>query len=213
MDFPDAEGNGDSISAAVQTERINLLTSLLAQNQLPLRNTPSSVDVPRRNTVTQMLHERPSEAVIPSSRFSRSQIDLRHAAQHPDPQFIYETSAPTLHSFPLFPSMRDMQDALPDSDPAPLLPSFLQDIVQSPTLSPTSTSSADLSVEEYEDIARPGRDRVAARDDSISNFTLGNIWRLNDEETTGIAGIALPHHEDLVGSRKNSQEILRRQSP
>lgn len=32
--------------------------------------------------------------------------------------------------------------------PGPLLPSFLQDIVQSPSLSPTSTSSADLSVDE-----------------------------------------------------------------
>ena len=216
MDFSDAEGNGDSISAAVQSERINLLTSLLAQNQLPLRTPPPSVDVPRRNTVTQVQHQRPLDAVAPSSRLSRSQIDLRAAAQYPDPQFIYETSGPHQYALPLFPSMRELEHALPVNAPVPLLPSFLQDIVQSPTLSPTSTSSADLSIEEYEDIApspRPGRDHVMARDESVSNFTLGNIWRLNDEETTNIAGIALPHHEDLVGSRKSSQEILRRQSP
>ncbi|KAG8215276.1 hypothetical protein J3R82DRAFT_8833 [Butyriboletus roseoflavus] len=214
--YPYAEGNGDSISAAVQSERINLLTSLLAQNQLPLRTTPPSVDVPRRTPVTQMQHERLPEVVAPSSRLSRSQIDLRAAAQYPDPQFIYETSVPHRHTLPLFPSMRELEDALPAGAPAPLLPSFLQDIVQSPTLSPTSTSSADLSVEEYEDTTpspRPGRDRVATRDDFASSFPFGNIWRLNDQETTNIAGIALPHHEDLVGSRKSSQEILRRQSP
>ena len=216
MDFSDAEGNGDSISAAVQSERINLLTSLLAQNQLPLRTTPPSIDAPRRNTVTQVQHHRPLESVTPPSRFSRSQIDVRAAVQYPEAQFIYETSGPHRHASPLFPGMRELEGALPVGAPAPLLPSFLQDIVQSPTLSPTSTSSADLSVEEYEDIApspRRGRDRVVARDDSVSNFHLGNIWRLNDEETTSVAGIALPHHEDLVGSRKNSQEILRRQSP
>lgn len=214
MVFSDAEGNGDSISAAVQSERINLLTSLLAQNQLPLRTTPSSVDVPRRNTMTQVQHQRPSEAVTPPSRPSPSQTPLRTVTQYPDPQFIYETSGPHRYASPLFPSMREMEGALPVNAPVPHLPSFLQDIVHSPTLSPASTSSADLSIEEYEDPSpRPGRDQVVARDESASNFPFGNIWRLNDEESTNIAGIALPHHEDLVGSRKSSQEILRRQSP
>lgn len=215
MAFSDAEGNGDSISAAVQSERINLLTSLLTQNQLPLRTTPPSVDAPRRNTVNQLQQHRPLETVTPPSRLSRSQVDARCASQYPESQFIYETSGPHRQALPTFPGMRELGDALPASAQAPLLPSFLQDIVQSPTLSPTSTSSADLSVEEYEEItpSRPGRDRVVARDDSASSFHLGNIWKLNDEETTGIAGIALPHRGDLVGSRKNSLEILRRQSP
>ena len=158
----------------------------------------------------------PHGSATPPSRLSRSQADLRTATQYPDPQFIYETSGPHRYSSPLFPSVQDLEDALPACGPAPLLPSFLQDIVQSPTLSPTSTSSADLSIEEYEDISpspRPGRDQVVARDESVANFPLGNIWRLNDEETANIAGIALPHHKHLVGSRKNSQEILRRQSP
>lgn len=213
MIFSDAEGNGDSISAAVQSERINLLTTLLAQNQLPFRTSPSSTDAPRRNTVTQPQH-RPLEAVTP--KFSRSQVDVRAVAQYPESQFIYETSGPHRQALSLFPGMRDLEDALPAAAPAPLLPSFLQDIVQSPTLSPTSSSSADLSAEEYEDLApspRPTRDRVVARDDSGSSFHFGNIWRLNDEETTSVAGIALPHHDDLVGSRKSSQEILRRPSP
>ncbi|KAF5314331.1 hypothetical protein D9619_011771 [Psilocybe cf. subviscida] len=50
--------------------------------------------------------------------------------------------------------------------PAPLLPAFLQDMVQSPALSPTSTttSSADLSsieeYEEYEELSPPAQQRV-----------------------------------------------------
>ncbi|KAG6370712.1 hypothetical protein JVT61DRAFT_11098 [Boletus reticuloceps] len=211
--YPYAEGNGDSISAAVQSERINLLTSLLAQDQLPLRTTPSTLEAPRRNT--QVQHQRPPEAVTPLS-LSRSQVDLRTATQYPDPQFIYETSGPHRRAMHAFPGMKELEDALSINAPVPLLPSFLQDIVQSPTLSPTSTSSADLSIEEYEDAApspRAGREQVVARDESAYTFSLGNIWRFNGEETTNIAGIALPHHEDLVGSRKSSQEILRRQSP
>ncbi|KAJ8580994.1 hypothetical protein M405DRAFT_833260, partial [Rhizopogon salebrosus TDB-379] len=52
--FPYAEGNGDSISAAVQAERINLLTSLLAQNQLPLAGGPASLasQAPRSHSTT-----------------------------------------------------------------------------------------------------------------------------------------------------------------
>lgn len=113
--------------------------------------------------------------------------------------------------------MNDLADGLPSPSDAPnLLPSFLQDIVQSPTLSPTSTSSADLSIEEYEDSSSPqrsslGRDRLVVSDDSASHSPLGNIWKLNEEETKGVAGVALPNHEDLVGSRKSSREFLRRQ--
>ncbi|KIJ60440.1 hypothetical protein HYDPIDRAFT_98774, partial [Hydnomerulius pinastri MD-312] len=217
--FPYAEGNGDSISAAVQAERINLLTSLLAQNQLPL--TESAVappDVPRPESMTSVSHQRLMESRMPLSgapHRSRSQFDL--GSHYPDSQFIYETSGPRRSSSSHFPSMTNLGDSLPISAPAPLLPSFLQDIVQSPALSPTSTSSADLSIEEYDDpVSSPTRvslvrDRLVANNDSSSHLPLGNIWKFNDEETKGIAGIALPNHEDLTGSRKNSQEILRRQ--
>lgn len=113
--------------------------------------------------------------------------------------------------------MKDLADDLPSPSDAPnLLPSFLQDIVQSPTLSPTSTSSADLSIEEYEDSSPSqrsslGRDRLVVSDDSTSHSPLGNIWKLNEEETKGVASVALPNHDDLTGSKKSSREFLRRQ--
>ncbi|KAF9219332.1 hypothetical protein BS17DRAFT_717827 [Gyrodon lividus] len=215
--YPYAEGNGDSISAAVQAERINLLTSLLAQNQLPLRGPSASPsDIPRQQSMTSLRRERLQEATPPSSRVSqRTRCQFDSGIQYPDSQFIYETSGPHRSSSSSFPSLVDLDDALPLNAPAPLLPSFLQDIVQSPSLSPTSTSSADLSIEEYEDIMpsprrlSPTRDRLKVNNDSSSHLPLGNIWKLNDEETKGIAGIALPHHGDLIGSKKSSQEILR----
>lgn len=122
-----------------------------------------------------------------------------HRNSSPHPQQRYFTSPPPLHLHA----------------PAPLLPSFLQDIVQSPSLSPASTSSADLSFEEYEDsIPSPngsnnGRGRTSSRDDS-ANLPLGNIWRLDGEETKSLSAFALPNRQDLIGgSRKNSTEKLR----
>ncbi|KIK92241.1 hypothetical protein PAXRUDRAFT_830145 [Paxillus rubicundulus Ve08.2h10] len=206
--YPYAEGNGDSISAAVQAERINLLTSLLTQNQIPLGGPSASpANVSRQQSMPSLQRQPLQEATPPSSRISqRSRCQFDSTVQYPDSQFIYETSGP--QSSPSFPSMGDLDGALPISAPAPLLPSFLQDIVQSPSLSPTSTSSADLSIEEYDDIMpsrrlSPTRDRVMGNNDSSSHLPLSNIWKLNDEETKGIAGIALPH---LIG---NKQEILR----
>ncbi|KAF9238388.1 hypothetical protein BU15DRAFT_88429 [Melanogaster broomeanus] len=217
--YPYAEGNGDSISAAVQAERINLLTSLLAQNQLPLRGSSTSpADVPRQQSMTSPQRHRLQEATAPSSRIpQRCQSQFDSGIQYPDSQFIYETSGPHQSSPSSFPSMGNLDDALLVNAPAPLLPSFLQDIVQSPSLSPTSTSSADLSVEEYDDSVPSPRHLSLSRDrlmtnDSSSHLPLGNIWKLNDEETKGIAGIALPHHEDLIGG-KSCQDILRRHSP
>ncbi|KAH7882134.1 hypothetical protein F5I97DRAFT_1939597 [Phlebopus sp. FC_14] len=217
--FPYAEGNGDSISAAVQAERINLLTSLLAQNQLPLNYNPvSAPDPPRPQTMSPSQHRRLMGDATPLTQTaarSRSRSQHEPGVQYPDTQFIYETSGPR-RSSSSFSSMRELEESLLPVPPAPLLPSFLQDIVQSPTLSPTSTSSADLSIEEYDDNASsPGRpsvvrDRLVASNDSSSHLPLGNIWRLNDEETKGIAGIALPHHEELLVGRKTSDEALRR---
>ncbi|KAH7911787.1 hypothetical protein BJ138DRAFT_1135175 [Hygrophoropsis aurantiaca] len=218
--FPYAEGNGDSISAAVQAERIALLTSVLSQNQSASSpNAPHLPQAPRSHSLTPPQRQRQfmDLASPPAQTPYRSQSHCDLGAQYTDTQFIYQTSGPR-RSSSSFPSMNDMEASLPPAEPAPLLPSFLQDIVQSPTLSPTSTSSADLSVEEYEDnYSSPrrssfGRDRLVAMNDSSTNLPLSNIWRLNDEETKGISGIALPNHMDLMGSRKGSNEILRRQS-
>lgn len=211
--FPYAEGNGDSISAAVQAERIHLLTSLLARNQLSVHQ-QCPPEVPSQPVASIQPQRSPmdrSRSLQVSPR-PRSQLDL--AARYPDSQFIYETSGPHSSSSTSFPSMKGLEDDLPSPSDAPnLLPSFLQDIVQSPTLSPTSTSSAELSIEEYEANSPSSqrssltRDRLVLTDDSISHSPLGNIWKLNDEETKGGASVALPTHEDLVGSRNSSREF------
>jgi len=215
--FPYAEGNGDSISAAVQAERINLLTSLLAQNQLPLASGPPSLpsQAPRSHSMTPPQRRRMFMDNVPQNQVpyrSRSHSNFDVGTQYSDSQFIYETSAPRRTSPSSFPNLGDLEDYLPSNIPAPLLPSFLQDIVQSPTLSPSSTSSADLSPEDYDDSFSSGRssfgrDRIVTNDSS--NLPVSNIWKLNDEETKGIPGVALPNI-GLIGSRKSSHEALRR---
>jgi hypothetical protein len=98
--------------------------------------------------------------------------------------------------------------------PAPLLPSFLQDIVQSPTHSPASTSpsSAELSIEDYDEHA-PTQTSSRAANGSSSNLVTSNIWKLDGDESKGLSGIALPNRQDLIGgSRRSSREILRRPS-
>jgi len=197
--FPYAEGNGDSISAAVQAERINLLTSLLAQNQLPLTSDPASLasQAPRSHSMTPPQHRRMFMDNVPQTQVpcrSRSHSNFDLGTQYSDSQFIYETAAPRRASPS---SLGDAEDRHLTNVPAPLLPSFLQDIVQSPTLSPTSTSSADLSPEDYDDgfssgRSSFGRERIVTNDSSL-NLPVSNIWKLNDEETKGIAGVALPN--------------------
>jgi len=143
---------------------------------------------------------------VPCRSRSHSNFDL--GAQYSDSQFIYDTAAPRRASFPL----GDSEDCHLSNVPAPLLPSFLLDIVQSPTLSPTPTSSADLSPEDYDDSFSSGRssfrrEHIVMNDSSL-NLPVSNIWKLNDEETEGIAGVALPN-VDLIG---DSHEALRRRS-
>ncbi|KAF9054179.1 hypothetical protein BJ165DRAFT_1399454 [Panaeolus papilionaceus] len=288
--LPYAEGNGDSISAAVQAERIALLTSVLAQTQIsgnipttpsvaPRTLTPPQIKKPFIDlTQPQNLYSQPSNAtstapqqppVIGSNRsVHRSQshyslgsqfnaaapstgsINHHHLLQplhsqvppfqpsvspvgsrYLAPSPIYETSGhprlPSREPSPLYVTGPDLRrassaslrqqfessssangakTAMPTTPltaepttphfggrpaygaasnvpsiqvPAPLLPSFLQDIVQSPALSPTSTttSSADLSsVEEYDDLVSPRSVfpiRARARGDSGSSGIMG----------------------------------------
>ena len=107
--------------------------------------------------------------------------------------------------------------SLPSSEPAllpldngsgPFLPSCLHDIVQSPSLSPTSTVSADLSVEEY--VATPAsaystisakhhsnneRPLHVRRTTSSVSLGLGNIWQLDGEESKAFSGSLTPPNE------------------
>ena len=205
----DAEGNGDSISAAVQAERIALLTSVLTQTQnhtnrparpqagpsppsrsfspmslLQQREPPTNFSMPP--TLTSLPHSPPH---VEDDRQIASSRPIYQTSGHRQPSPLY-TTGPDFHSLPVH-------------TPAPLLPSFLQDIVQSPTLSPASTSSADLSFEEYDDFA-PSKTTFprthSGESDSAADSPFGNIWRLDGEECKSLSAFPLPNRQELIGA-------------
>jgi len=161
----------------------------------------------------------------------RSQSQLELGAQYQNSRPIYQTSGhrepSPVYSTPsplsqqhFIPPQVEQQPRLPPvfaPAPAPLLPSFLQDIVQSPTLSPSSTSSADLSLDEYDGTTTTSssspsqvsnaRSRQTSGDSSNLNFD--NIWRLDGEETKSLSGFRLPRTDLVSNSRKSSLEKLR----
>jgi len=48
--------------------------------------------------------------------------------------------------------------------------------------------------------------------ESVADSPLGNIWRLDGEESKSLSAFALPNHQDLIGSgRRSSKEGLRLQ--
>jgi hypothetical protein len=109
---------------------------------------------------------------------------------------IYQTSTPPISFSCPEPALLPM-----DNISGPFLPSCLQDIVQSPSLSPTSTTSADLSVDEY--VATPvsvystssakhptngERQLHVHRTPSTVSLGLGNIWQLDGEESKALSG-------------------------
>lgn len=148
---------------------------------------------------------------LPTPR-SRSQADLFLKARQPSPSIgshssenprtLYQTSF-GCGSSPLFTSgnMANPPAHVNTSPPGPLLPSFLQDIVQSPSLSPAS--SADFSLEDYSNeeteprfskfnegganIPYPGpKLHSSPALKSATSFTnMYNIWKLGGDETKG----------------------------
>ncbi|KAG6856542.1 hypothetical protein H0H87_003361 [Tephrocybe sp. NHM501043] len=216
----DAEGNGDSISAAVQAERIALLTSVLAQTQAQVA-VPHAA--PRSHSLTPPQQRRafidvsppqpPPQANHAPVHRSHSHYELGAQYNNRETSPIYQTSGNRQRqTSPLYSTGPDFR-SLPVHAPAPLLPSFLQDMVQSPALSPTSTSSADLSFEEYDDMlpTKTSFPRTYSGDDS-SESAIGNIWRLDGEESKSLSAFALPNKQDLIGTgKRNSSEGLRLQ--
>lgn len=166
----DAEGNGDSISAAVQAERITLLENVLATQveQTHMRKpAPAAPQLPRLPTARLLAHNPHSPA---SASFSFSADSLtRSAPLSPlSPTSPWADSAPARFPPPT-PRAEDYAPPIyhtqvPEGRGAKaaggsLLPGFLAGIVHSdaPSLSPsTSTSSAELSLDtdEYDELRR-----------------------------------------------------------
>lgn len=150
----------------------------------------------------------------------RSQSHFELSTQYSNSRPIYQTSGhrqpSPVYSTPSTATQDQYRLTLGNTDSsASLLPSFLQDIVTSPSLSPASTSSADLSFEEYSPthVSFPRQKGNHLPHDSSSSSSSGgnNIWTLDGEETKSLSAFPLRNRSDLsgsTGSRKPSQEQL-----
>ncbi len=137
-------------------------------------------------------------------RRDRTQSNVELGPRYKDT--IYQTSIHPTSSYrgpPPFPM---------DNESGRFLPSCLQDVVQSPSLSPTSTASADLSVDEYmsspvsvysTSSAKlcPNGDRPlhVHRTPSSVSLSLGNIWQLDGEESKALSSSLSPQNETSRG--------------
>ncbi|KAL0952355.1 hypothetical protein HGRIS_006635 [Hohenbuehelia grisea] len=92
--------------------------------------------------------------------------------------------------------------------PAPLLPSFLQSMVRSPTLSPASTSSEDLSFEEEHEDREGERDREGAveGEDTASSST-ASVGSARSRENGGSSGGSTPATRAASGPNSNAANL------
>ena len=225
----DAEGNGDSISATVQAERIALLANTIREREFhslpPSPSCAAHERPPRRSSLPLQalaIAQQPNGEVCRhdgqhSLRLSRSrshQADWFLKPRQPspstrspgsdNPNTLYQTSLGNGSSASFTPGTAVNFPAYVNTPPSgPLLPSFLQDIVQSPSLSPAS--SADFSLEDYNNdeveagrfaklndggaagVSYPGpRPRSSLALKSTTSLTnMFNIWKLGGDETRG----------------------------
>jgi hypothetical protein len=219
--FTDAEGNGDSIPASVQAERIALLASTIRGREFhSLPPSPSCMireQPPRRSSLplqalatAHQLHNDGQRSLTSRSRSHQVNLLLKTRQSNPnigsngseDLKTLYQTSLSN-GSSPMITSgtAANSPNYTGASLPGPLLPSFLQDIVRSPSLSPAS--STDFSLEDYNNdeieprfikLNEGGTNIPHHRQTLHSPLTLKsttsltnmyNIWKLGGDETKG----------------------------
>ncbi|KAI0270759.1 hypothetical protein BC834DRAFT_532431 [Gloeopeniophorella convolvens] len=203
--YPYADGNGDSIPAAVQADRIERLREALTATLPPSLSTLQPASASRLPLQPLMASQRPHSRSMDSygSRSMNYLSSLRprdraQSAMESGSRFedtIYQTSG-----HPMSSSLETMP--LSFADPSGhFLPSCLQEVLQSPSLSPTSTASADLSADElvvspisvystnsqvpYLDGERPVR---LHRTPSSVSMGVSSIWQLDGEESKALSG-------------------------
>lgn len=191
----------------MQAERLSLLTNVL--NTTPINAAPMarlsgghSPRPPMRSMTMPHPSVQPPHQMAPTPIHavtrSRSQFDLAARYAHMSP--IYQTSG-NAQSTPVSPIALDSPFANRTKFPTPPLPSnahlpsFLHDIMQSPSVSPTSTASVDLFPEDAEryssPIIAPQRrfyGTVGANGSSSSLGSVGNIWGMDVEEKKALKG-------------------------
>ena len=176
--YADAEGNGDSISAALQAERIALLAGVLNKAE------PSPVPQ-RQQSLPATLY--PREVSGPWQDDS-----LRVSPRHEMPtrsQSVYSSAGGLFAEPPI-----RMDYLAHPTVSKKLLPGFLQDIVEAPALSPAgSTSSSETGLEDSfaaVDISdrfnAPRMQRYpysTSSSSSVSSASISSIWKLDGEES------------------------------
>ncbi|CAL1698017.1 unnamed protein product [Somion occarium] len=189
--YPYAEGNGDSISAAVQAERIALLANVLNRSTSSSASTPSLTPTTTPASSTSSFssfaqgptagHTATQQVLPPVGGVERQ---LRSWSSSDHPQFdrelqnkfshpIYQTSGHPSHlSHPSHPSLNGHFAQLGPSFPSEsnFLPSFLQDIIHSPSLSPATSCSSGFEGPHY---TYSSNTSVNASPDSSSRGSIG----------------------------------------
>ena len=249
----DAEGNGDSVSATVQAERIALLMSVVAQTHQQSPNVPPATPQPQSarphnlhfpTSVTAPLSfpypplgqqrstsffatSRPSLEVNSRLANHSAAVFPRRAATTPDPA----AAGNILYQTPNSPSAIPPPNDDLSLRTGPLLPSFLKNEIKPvrrtrtpSSLSPSSSSSADLSFDEYDDeLASPslakaasgfyaqhsaGSGSLSSSSGSSSSLTLGgSIWAMNRDEKVGWSAAVFPSTDMIVGARSRTTSI------
>ncbi|KAH9856451.1 hypothetical protein C2E23DRAFT_882502 [Lenzites betulinus] len=211
--FPYAEGNGDSISPAVQAERIALLTNVLTQfGALDLGDGPGPGPASASSPAQPPFQHFPYAAPLAhDSDKDAFPIYQTSGGAHPHPHARGTTTIPLpparfLPGPGLFPTAK-ANAAAHASPPGTrtLLPAFLQDLVHAPSHSPSSASSSSIdgSSEDahyasssgtsahshaqqgpYGATAHNGNANTSTSSfSSLTGNTPGSIWRLDGEES------------------------------
>ena len=230
------------VQAQVQVQNVISAMSQVAQPaQLTASQFPASVTTPLSLPYPPTLGQQQRSNYFPTSRPSlevNARLANQSAAAFPRRAAATPDSTTAggniLYQTPNSPSAIPPPATLTDDTSlrtGPLLPSFLKNEIKPvrrtrtpSSLSPSSTSSTDLSFDEYEDdLASPslpkaasgfyaqhsaGSGSLSSSSGSSSSLTLGgSIWAMNRDEKIGWNNAVFPNTDLIVGARSRTTSI------